>query len=334
MPVAPDSIVSAFGARLATDTVVANSLPLPRDLAGTTVKVNGELAQLFFVSPTQINFLIPAGTPAGTASVAVTSGDGMVSNGTAPIAPVAPALFTANADGKGPLASLLLRVKANGQQSFEPLVQFDKTQNRFVTLPIDFGEESDLLYLILFLTGARQAATSNVRVVIGGVEYAPAFVGAQGGYAGLDQINLLLPRNFGGRGRISLLVKAAGYGASNACEFEIGGTKSPLNLKITGVSRQPVLAGEEIEVSGSGFAANPRENLAQIVSDDGVPAKADVLAVSADLLRIRVPYGAGKGKLKISRGEGENKVEANLPINVRTSMSGFVEEAQRQPDGS
>src|SRR5262245_47388529 len=58
-PVAPGTIASAFGTRLATAIESAREQPLPTSLAGTTVRVNGELAPLFFVSPTQINFLIP-----------------------------------------------------------------------------------------------------------------------------------------------------------------------------------------------------------------------------------------------------------------------------------
>src|ERR1051326_7936082 len=79
---APDSIAAAFGTGLATKVEIATGQPLPTTLAGTTVKINGEPAPLFFVSPAQINYLIPTGTPAGTAGVVVTSGDGTVSTGT------------------------------------------------------------------------------------------------------------------------------------------------------------------------------------------------------------------------------------------------------------
>ena len=190
------------------------------DLArGTTVRVNGELAGLFFAHHRK-SITSSRLARRSVASVVVTSGDGTVSTGSAQIAPVAPALFTASGDGQGALASQLLRVKANGQFIYEPLAQ------GIVTRPIDFGEESDQLFLVLHLTGIRQAATSGVRVSMGGVEYAPLFVGAVGGLSGLDQINVALPRNFGGRGRITLLVKANGYGASNAAEFEIGSARS------------------------------------------------------------------------------------------------------------
>ncbi|HKQ79053.1 MAG TPA: Ig-like domain-containing protein [Blastocatellia bacterium] len=318
--VAPNSIAAAFGVGLATQVAYATTQPLPTSLAGATVRVNGELAGLFFVSPLQINYLIPAGAPPGLASVVVTSGDGRVSTGSAQIAAVAPALFTASGDGQGALASQLLRVKANGQLIYEPLAQ------GIVTRPIDFGEESDQLFLVLYLTGVRQAPASGVRVSMGGVEYAPLFVGAVGGLSGLDQINVALPRNFSGRGRITLLVKANGYGASNGAEFEIGsGAQSQGTMQISAPA-QPVLAGEELEVSGAGFAANPRENNAQIVADDGLTAKAEVLAVGASTIRIRVPFGAGTGQLKVSRGQ----IEASATIQVRTSVSGFIERAVSQ----
>src|SRR5262245_64539301 len=49
--VSPDSIAAAFGSRLATQTASATGQPLPTNLAGTTVRVNGPLAPLVFVSP-------------------------------------------------------------------------------------------------------------------------------------------------------------------------------------------------------------------------------------------------------------------------------------------
>src|SRR5581483_10200164 len=67
-PATPDSIVAAFGTNLATRVEVATSTPLPTSLAGTTVRVRDaqnieRFAQLFFVAPTQINFLVPGDTP-------------------------------------------------------------------------------------------------------------------------------------------------------------------------------------------------------------------------------------------------------------------------------
>jgi len=70
---AAEEIASAFGTNLSASTAVAASLPLPVTLAGVTVRVrdsvdNERLAPLFFVSPGQINYLVPSGTAICTAS--------------------------------------------------------------------------------------------------------------------------------------------------------------------------------------------------------------------------------------------------------------------------
>lgn len=57
--VVPGAIVAMFGTDLAPATVAAPAVPLPTELAGTSVLVNGEPAPLFFVSPNQINFQVP-----------------------------------------------------------------------------------------------------------------------------------------------------------------------------------------------------------------------------------------------------------------------------------
>src|SRR5207302_11143509 len=130
---APESIASAFGSAMAT-TSQAASLPLPTSLAGTTVKLKDSagserLAQLIYVSPAQINYLVPTGTVAGAATITITSGDGSISLGTVQIAPVAPGLFAANSNGQGVAAAVALRVKGDGTQSFESIAQFNIAQN-------------------------------------------------------------------------------------------------------------------------------------------------------------------------------------------------------------
>jgi uncharacterized protein (TIGR03437 family) len=169
-PVAPESIAAAFGSGLATRAEGAATNPLPFNIAGTTLRVNGELAQLLYVSPGQVNFLIPADTPPGLANVEVTSGDGTVSTGSVQIAAIAPGIFTANGAGSGPLAGQLLRIKPAGTQIYESLVRLDGTS--YSLQPIEFGDEGDRLFLVLYLTGLRRAKPSDVRLVIGGVSMA------------------------------------------------------------------------------------------------------------------------------------------------------------------
>lgn len=205
-----ESIVAAFGTNLATSLQVANTTPLPTNLAGTTVKVRDSagverLSPLFFVAPTQVNYLIPPETATGAATITITSGGGAISIGAAQIANVAPGFFTANASGQGVPSAVAIRVRQDGSQSVEPVAQFDQAQNRFVPLPIDLGPPADQVILVMFGTGMRNVSSpAAAALTIGGVKADVLYVGAQGGYVGLDQINAQLPRSLIGRGEVDV----------------------------------------------------------------------------------------------------------------------------------
>ncbi len=221
---AAEAIAAAFGSNLATATQAATATPLPTSLAGTTVRVRDitgteRLAPLFFVSPTQVNYQIPAGTVLGQASITITSSDRSVSSGAAQITAVAPGLFAADASGQGLAAAVGLRLKANGSWQFEPVVQFDAAQNKFVAVPIDLGPDlgnaSDQVFLILYGTGIRhRSSLSAVSVQIGGVEAEVEYAGAQGDFIGLDQINVRLPRSLAGRGEVDVVLTVEGQPAN------------------------------------------------------------------------------------------------------------------------
>lgn len=214
---APAAIVSAFGAALATGTQAAQVTPLPTTLAGTTVSVRdsagtARLGALFFVSPTQLNFQIPAGTALGAATVTVTNGGGVLSAGTVTIGNVAPGLFTANASGTGVAAAVALRVRGDGSQQFEPIARFDPALNRFVTLPLDLGASTEQVFLILYGTGFRQRVSASA--TLGGTAAALPFSGAQPDLAGLDQANVLIPRSLIGRGEVEVVLTVDGQVAN------------------------------------------------------------------------------------------------------------------------
>lgn len=205
-----ESMVSVFGVNLASTTQSANSLPLPLALAGTSVKVRDSIgvervAPLFFVSPSQINYLIPSGLAAGSALITVTNDSGVVSTGSTLITGVAPGLFSADSSGQGLAAAVALRIKSNGAQLYEPVTRFDTTQNRIVAVPIDLSDPADQVFLLLFGTGLRnRSALTNVGAKIGGENVEVFYVGAQGGFEGLDQINMLLPNSLRGRGEVGI----------------------------------------------------------------------------------------------------------------------------------
>ncbi len=217
---AGEAIVAAFGTGLATSTQIANSLPLPTSLAGTSAKVKDSaglerLAPLFFVAPTQVNYLVPAGAAVGEASVTITGGDGTVSVGKVKIAAVAPGLFSASASGQGIAAAVVLRVKADGSQIYEQISRFDQAQGKIVAVPIDLGPESDQVFLLFYGTGWRnRSALSAVTTKIGGQTVETFYAGLQPDFVGLDQINARLSRNLIGRGEVDVVVTVDGVMAN------------------------------------------------------------------------------------------------------------------------
>ena len=74
--VAPGELASIFGANLADSTQQAPGFPLPHSMAGATAYINQASVPLLYVSETQINFQVPSGLAAGTASMYVTRDGG------------------------------------------------------------------------------------------------------------------------------------------------------------------------------------------------------------------------------------------------------------------
>lgn len=327
---APDGIASAFGSNLATQTLLATpNQPLPTNLGGTTVRINGQLSQLFFVSPFQINFLIPSNTPTGNQTITVTSGNGTVSTGIVSVNNVAPAIFTANSSGSGFPAAVLLRLKINGAQVFESIGP-----------PIEFLPNDDRLFLILYLCGVKRSAPDSVRVNISGTQITPSYFGEAPGLVGLDQINLELPRSLSGRGQTSLVVSVNGSINSNPVRIDFGGNPTPTPTptptpggapQITNLGPTTVLAGEELTINGSGFSTLAADNQVLMTDAQGLEVAALVTTASASQIKVRVPFGSATGPVRVRTQQGEG--QSNSPLTLRTSISGFVEEAFVQPNG-
>jgi uncharacterized protein (TIGR03437 family) len=220
IPLAPDSIAAAFGTGFSATTAFATSQPLPTELGGVRIKTQfpeerESLAPLFFASPGQINYLIPGSPSSGIATITVTRNETEVARGRLVIEPVAPGIFTANASGAGVPAAAVLRVGADGSQRYEPAARLDPATNRFVPAPIDLGAATDQVFLILYATGLRgRASLSNVTIQFGGTDGQVVFAGAQGELAGLDQVNVLLPRSLIGRGEIAVALTVDGAAAN------------------------------------------------------------------------------------------------------------------------
>lgn len=213
---APEMIAAAFGEGLASFTEFA-SAENETTLAGRSILIKDvrgveKAANLIFVSPGQINYVLPAGLSEGTATLRLIGVDGTAIKAEfAGLRNLAPGVFAANADGHGIVAAYIVRVRPGNVQTLEPVTRYDEVAVKFVPVPIDLGTEAESVFLILFGTGWRNSASpSGVTVTIGGVGLQVEYAGKQPSIEGLDQINARIPRELVGRGDAVVEVSVSG----------------------------------------------------------------------------------------------------------------------------
>ena len=181
------SIVSLFGTNLAGTTASASTYPLPRQLAGTQVLVNGTPVPLFYVSPAQINLQLPTGL-SGDLSLSVVSGTRAGVNSRLTVLPEAPSIFMGtqtqgaivnqdfsfNSTANPALAGSVIQIFATGLGETNP--------------PLPTGEAASM-------QPPYNVTVNPVTVWIDGQRADVQFSGAAPGFAGLFQINAIVPRS-------------------------------------------------------------------------------------------------------------------------------------------
>ena len=210
--IAPDSIASLFGANLAVGT--AQGATPVSNLLGTTVAVQDSAgtsrpAPLYYVSPRQVNFVVPTGTAAGGAAITVTAGDGTVTTGSAQIAAVAPGFFQLNSSG---LAAAIVLQTAPGSAAQTAQVYQVNGSGSVVPLAIRLNPAGQT-FLELFATGLRHA--QSVSATVGSLAVAVPYAGAVASIPGQDQVNVgPLPAALAGQGAVNIVLKADGQTAN------------------------------------------------------------------------------------------------------------------------
>jgi len=194
---APGSLATAFGSNLAPQTI--GTAPYPTGLGGISLQVVDStgavrLPPLLYVSRTQINYAVPAATPVGTAIMNIAKGTGNIPSGTAQIQTVAPALFTANANGQGVVAATAYRtvIPTNIATPIPVYLCLDKPGS-CESVPIALGVDTPV-FVTFYATGLRgRSSDSAVSVTFGG-QTTPAKSIASfdetAGLAGIDQVAL------------------------------------------------------------------------------------------------------------------------------------------------
>ncbi len=213
VPVAAGSIISIFGINLAPFPASADRVPLPTDLASTSVRINGTLAPLFFVSSGQINAQLPFETASGQATAVVINPSGSSSGETFNVANAAIGLFqypntnraivqnqdfSLNSADNPAARGTVIVAYLTGQGAVNPGVPTGQAA------PLDPLSRSTGRPGASIGTGAGRVA-ANV-----------AFLGLTPGFVGLAQANIEIPGNAPTGNEVVMFVSVDGQAGNTA----------------------------------------------------------------------------------------------------------------------
>jgi len=210
-PVAAGSLAAVFGDFPGVTAADSAGLPLANALGGAQVLVNGTAAPLVAVRDNQINFQVPAGTAAGVATVAVSSGGATVASGMAAVAAAAPGLFIDDlTDTARPAAALDENSQVLGASGVSPgtVIQL-------------FGTGQGPTYPAI-ADGAAGAGQTlfQTQVFFGGEQAEIVYSGMPGLFPGFWQANVKVPDSAAVSGQVPVFV-AIGGGASNGVTVQV-----------------------------------------------------------------------------------------------------------------
>lgn len=209
VPVAPGSIISIFGLNLAPTTLAATQTPLPAQLAGTSVTINGAPAPLFFVSPGQINAQLPFETAPGTATAVVTNAAGSSNPLTFNVAASSVGIFqylpsnravVQNQDGS-------LNSPANPEARGNVIVVYLTGQGA-VNPPVPTGEAAPLDHV--------SPAVLPWAANIGGKPANVLFLGLTPAFVGLAQANIQIPQDVTPGDQVVMFISVGGQAGNTA----------------------------------------------------------------------------------------------------------------------
>jgi len=199
--VAPGSIAAAYGSNLGSTTAVSVT-----DSQGTTMP-----ASIVVATAGQVNFFVPDGLAPGIATVTIGSQSGGVL-----VDSVAPGLYSANSTGSGVAAAGAATYSADGSVvTPQNVASCPSGGGSCVPAPLSLGGPTDRLVLTLYGTGIRGfSGPQNVSASIGGSMAEVLYVGKQGQFQGLDQVNLAVPRSLAGAGEVPVVLRIDGQTAN------------------------------------------------------------------------------------------------------------------------
>jgi uncharacterized protein (TIGR03437 family) len=187
---APNTITALYslGGQFGAGMQSASSLPLPTTMVAIQVQLNGTPLPLYYVSPSQINFLLPNNVPtSGTADLQVIRTDNgqVLGDTTINLNTEAPGLYTLNGAGTGQAAAINDDGTVNGPTN--PIARTHVLQVFGTGIGFIQGAPSDGSAT----TGPMQTSSSTV-ATINGIPCAVQYSGLAPGQVGVWQVNVYI----------------------------------------------------------------------------------------------------------------------------------------------
>ncbi len=211
-PVAPGSYISIYGSSLASGLTVATA-PFPTTLGGTQVLLGGQAIPLYFTSDGQINALVPYGMATNaTTQVLVTHANAYSTPQPVTLADGGPGVFL-NPQGGG----IAVDVKPDGSQYLVGPSTPTTAGDALVIYCAGLGNVNEPVAAGSVSPGSPLAMASNtVTVTIEGIQAQVLYAGLAPGFAGLYQVNVVVPSGVTTNASAPLVITAAGQSSPSA----------------------------------------------------------------------------------------------------------------------
>lgn len=184
-----------------------NRPPLPTELNGVSLEINGAAAGLYFVSAGEIHFVVPPGLLPNTGTntyPVVINNNGSVIRSTIQILPAQPDIFTSTSGAGGRAAVFnVTNPLVETAEPFTVTTTYLNAQGQTVTEPTK---------LRIVLTGVRGVTKAQVTVRIGTTDLTGAAILTDAlprDMPGFYQIDVQLPASLAGAGDVPIIVSVA-----------------------------------------------------------------------------------------------------------------------------
>ena len=226
---APGSLGTVFGSNLChckSEGKLDDNDSFPTQMAGVTVEIKGERAQLLFVSDTQINFVVPEDLDAGTVVLTVHTSDGSSVSVNIAVNLSAPGIFVMGGDrtDRGAVLNAVTfqpepfsaQTSQNGGSDLRTRLAIFGTGVRFAgNSKHDKGMQNVAANVSSRLRSRASGRVWNLEVEFAGSANMP----------GLDQINIIVPADIETSGTFEITISVGGSDSNMVTVvFQFSGT--------------------------------------------------------------------------------------------------------------